>query len=420
MDAHRGAGLQDAGEQHEGLGRPGRQQHLGRGPLVPAAHGGDGGPLVGVGAQAGQAAHEPARQPGGRRGAAHVDGEVQQPGGRLRVPVVAQVGLHLSRRRERPRGRRARGRARRGGRARARDRGVRVRRVVRVVVRGLGGADLVLEAGQGDAVRAGVAVHPQVTAVDLGPPLEDDTRQRVTRADQVGGADVDVRVLGGPRPGLRADPVGQHPGEQEPGQHDDPPEAQAQGAVQPGRHRRLGERHEGRLDRADRATLLQQAGGLRDLGVGVGIGRAAADQHDGRAGPVGAGDERLDPRLGDGEQLGGAAERAAVAEGQPRVAPLLAGERCRDVALAVPGRDEHERDDVDARVAGLDEAGDRVLDRRRRELEEAAGDVGERRLQLHPLDQLGELGAALRALGAVPDDEQGGAPAGGDGHGFSS
>jgi hypothetical protein len=70
-----------------------------------------------------------------------------------------------------------------------------VGRVVGVVVRRLRRADLVLEARQGDAVGAGVAVHPQVAAADLGPPLEHDARELVARAEQAGRAHVDVGVL---------------------------------------------------------------------------------------------------------------------------------------------------------------------------------------------------------------------------------
>jgi hypothetical protein len=83
--------------------------------------------------------------------------------------------------------------------------------------------------------------------------------------------------------------------------------------------------------------------------------------------------------------------------------------------LLWPGGHQHERDDVDRAVAGLDQPLHGVLDRRRRQLEEAAGDVGVRRAQLRTLDELGELRAAGLALGAVADDEQGGT-----GHGLSS
>ena len=94
------------------------------------------------------------------------------------------------------------------------------------------------------------------------------------------------------------------------------------------------------------------------------------------------------------------------------MAQLLAGERGRDVALAVTGADEHQRHDVDRAVPLRDEPRHGVLDGRRRELEEAALDVGVRRGLRHALHQLGELRDAVGALGAVADDEQGGPHAG--------
>src|SRR3954471_23768839 len=62
---------------------------------------------------------------------------------------------------------------------------VSVRRVVRVVVRGLRGAHLVLEAGQQHPVRAGVAVHPDVAVQRLPVALDDQPGQLVGVA-QVG------------------------------------------------------------------------------------------------------------------------------------------------------------------------------------------------------------------------------------------
>ena len=100
------------------------------------------------------------------------------------------------------------------------------------------------------------------------------------------------------------------------------------------------------------------------------------------------------------------AERAAVPELQARVAQPLARQRRRDVALAVAGGDEHERDDVDGAGARGGEPVNGVLDRRRGELEEPALHVDVGQPLRHPLDELGELRAALLALGPVSDDEQ--------------
>src|SRR5436190_17388855 len=56
---------------------------------------------------------------------------------------------------------------------------VPVGRVVRVVVRGLGSGELVLEPGQQHAVGAGVAVHPDVAPQRLPVALDDETGQLV-------------------------------------------------------------------------------------------------------------------------------------------------------------------------------------------------------------------------------------------------
>jgi hypothetical protein len=138
-------------------------------------------------------------------------------------------------------------------------------------------------------------------------------------------------------------------------------------------------------------------------------------QDDGCVGPLLARDLLLEAPPGEGQKVWVAAERPAVPERQARVAQLLALERGGDVALAVPGGHEHERDDVDRAVARPDQPLHGVLDGRRRQLEEAAGDVRVRRAQLRPVDELGELRTAGRALGAVADDEQGRT-----GHGLSS
>src|SRR6266568_4468034 len=58
--------------------------------------------------------------------------------------------------------------------------------VARVEVRHLGAADLVGEAGQGDTVRAGVAIHPDVAAHCLVISLKDKVSQFVAVADELG------------------------------------------------------------------------------------------------------------------------------------------------------------------------------------------------------------------------------------------
>jgi len=86
------------------------------------------------------------------------------------------------------------------------------------------------------------------------------------------------------------------------GLEDDPPGAQQSQAFQDGRHRRLGERDERRLDPGVPAPLPQQPGDLGDLGVRVRVRGSPADQRDVRARAVVARQRRVDPLLDDVEQ----------------------------------------------------------------------------------------------------------------------
>ena len=152
------------------------------------------------------------------------------------------------------------------------------------------------------------------------PPAISPQRSTTSRASRSPGpisparCSVDVRVRRRPLLRLRGDPVGQHAGEQEERQHDDPRVAEPGGAVQAGGHRRLREADERRLDRPDPAALEQQAGGLGDLGVGVGVGRAAPDQHHGGLAPLLARDDGLEP-LARGPRAAAGAGRAAGRSG---------------------------------------------------------------------------------------------------------
>src|SRR5690349_12720667 len=69
---------------------------------------------------------------------------------------------------------------------------VSVSRVVGVVMRALGQADAVLEAGQRDPVDAGVAVHPDVTGQCLLVPLDHQLGQPVAVADHLAASDVEL------------------------------------------------------------------------------------------------------------------------------------------------------------------------------------------------------------------------------------
>jgi len=83
----------------------------------------------------------------------------------------------------------------------------------------------------------------------------------------------------------------------------------------------------------------------------------------------------------------------------------LTGQRRGHVTLGVAGADQDQGYGDEAPVAAVVELGDGVGHQRRRQLEEAAGDV-ERRDLGHQVDEGAELRHAVVALGAVADDDQ--------------
>ena len=80
FDDQRSAALDRAGDEGERLGTPGGRQHHRRVDPVSAGDRVAGRRRVGVGAEPGDAVGEFAGQPGGRRGQAHVDREVDEVG----------------------------------------------------------------------------------------------------------------------------------------------------------------------------------------------------------------------------------------------------------------------------------------------------------------------------------------------------
>ena len=92
MHHHRPARpAQGLGEQHEGLGGAGGEQHLGRIAAVPGGDRGGRRGRVRVRREVGQRLRDRAGQPGRQRLPAHVDGEIDQPVADLGVAVVAKI-----------------------------------------------------------------------------------------------------------------------------------------------------------------------------------------------------------------------------------------------------------------------------------------------------------------------------------------
>ena len=280
-----------------------------------------------------------------------------------------------------------------------------------MVVRDLRPPHLVGEAGQRHPVGAGVAVHPDVAAQRLVVALEHQPGEFGAVADEPGYPDVEVAVPGGELARLRRHPVRQHPGEQEVRGDDDAAGAQPAGPVQGRGHRRLGQRDERVLHARVAPALPQQPGHFGDLGVRVGVGGPAAGQDHPGVLPGRPGECGVDPCLEKVLQHRMRAERAPVARGQAGMAAEFPGQSGWDVALAVAGRGEDQRD-RDHRAAGRrgrGQPGDRIGHGWPGQFDEPAGHGGDAvpGAGADPLDEPGELGNPRGAAGPVPDDQQG-------------
>ena len=275
-------------------------------------------------------------------------------------------------------------------------------------MRRLRGTDAGLVTGKRDAVHAGVAVHPDVAGERLAIALLDEGGQLVAVADHVGHADVDIGVGRGVLRCLGDDPGGQDAGEEEVRRDDNAAGAEQLRAPQRGGDRRRRERDERQLHAVVPASLPQQPGHLRDLGVGVRVAGTAADEHHCRPLARRTVQCGVDPFLEQRQQERVRAERTAVRVGEAGMAYLLAGHRTGDVALAVSGRDEDERHGDQVPVPARDELADGLGERRRRQLDEPAGHV-DLRCGLpfaEPLHERSELPDAGLDPGAVADDDE--------------
>src|SRR5215212_4770935 len=98
--------------------------------------------------------------------------------------------------------------------------------LVGVVVGGRGGANLLLEAGESDAVDADVAVHADVALKRLAVALEYEIRDPRVGTEVASVADLEAGVLSGEPLGLFPDAPLQDAGEEEVGEDGDAPDAE--------------------------------------------------------------------------------------------------------------------------------------------------------------------------------------------------
>src|SRR5215204_2528594 len=133
---------------------------------------------------------------------------------------------------------------------------------VRVVVGRRLGADLLLEAREGDAVDAHVAVHADVPGQSLCGTLDHKVSYSSGWPEVSCVAHLDAGVRQGECFALPADTLLEDAGKQEVGEDHDVPGAEFEAAIQP--FRNVGLRHAdvSTLDYGVRASLVEQAGYL--------------------------------------------------------------------------------------------------------------------------------------------------------------
>ena len=373
----RASRAQHAGEQHERLGGAGRQQHLVVGPAVPA------------GDRLARAAPGRGRRPR----LAHAVTEQRRPATAGGVP-----GRTFTARSTRPGPTSASPWWHRPGpmsRSVPSSVAVDVGRVVRMVVGVLRGADPVLEAGHRDPVEAGVAVHPDVA--DAAPPRTARAPGRpapsqspMTSAQRTSSSGCAART-GRPAATMRS---GSTPANRKYGSttmRSAPRRRQRSSAAgTPGSasddERRLDAR-EPRPSHSSRATLATSAlasGSVdpRPTSTTVGAGALGAGRARRRGAPraaaAGSGAGRADGRRRRSGR-GGAAARGPARPG------------CRPCACRrrpAPAARRRAR-----RCPAATSSATASVQRRRRQLDEAAGDVdGQRgRARSDPVDELAEL-----------------------------
>ncbi len=144
-------------------------------------------------------------------------------------------------------------------------------------------AHLLLVAGEPDPVGADVAVHADVALAGLPVALDHEVGQAGVGAEVGGDGDGHVGMGVGPRGGVGGDAVDERALEQEQGDDGDGLRPQGAGPVEGVVEVGAGHGHEGGVDGAEAAAVLEEAGELHEVGAGVGVGGAPSDDDDGVA-----------------------------------------------------------------------------------------------------------------------------------------
>ncbi len=273
-----------------------------------------------------------------------------------------------------------------------------------VVVALLRQADRGLVADHARAVLAQEAVHVDVARMDPLDPLDEAVEHQRVVAEVGGLEQLDLGMARRRLVGLAVDPPHQDAGEQEPGEHDDPAEAETRRALEQRIDARVGEPAVADLGPAEAHALPQHPRDLGDVAVGVGVRGAAPDHREQRLGARHRGgrlvDRFSDPVARRGEQLGVDAEVAAEVDLQAMQGGVGVQHRGH-VVLDVAGGEQHARHREHVAHALRPQAVEAVVQDRPRELEEAALDRVVRQARDQARDQALELGHRVDIARAV-------------------
>ncbi len=267
-------------------------------------------------------------------------------------------------------------------------------------------ADLVLVARQPHAVRAQVAVHAHVAVQRLAVALDHEPGEPPVRADVRGGENLQPRMVRRVLVRLRVDARHEDAGEQEERHDRDPFRAEAPAAFERLLHGRLRDARERRLHQPQPAVVREQPRELVEVGSGVRVRRAAADEHDG--GVLGDVAERgASTLLDDVEHDRLDAQIAPHVEVHARMARARARERRGPVVLQVPRGEQHERDGDHFAAPLRDELVDPGVHERLGQLDEPEPDRQLARGLAHVAGERPELLQPVGVAGAVADDHEG-------------
>jgi hypothetical protein len=271
----------------------------------------------------------------------------------------------------------------------------------------------VLVSGQGRAVDAQVAVHDRLAGESLVVALQHHRGHGPHRAQIGAHGHLHVEMGPGPRAGLGADAVHQHPGEQEVGDHHHPPRPQPPAPVEHLGDRGRGQRHEGRLHPPEPPPVPHQAGHLAQVGVGVGVGGAPTheDHEDVAVSPLrGSGCPRRHrlpgAGLGQGQDGGVDAEVAGVPEHHARMALPGPAQGRGPVVLQMAGAEEDKGDGHHRRGAPRHQRLDALVEPGPGQLDESAAHRQAGGGVTHDAGQAPVLGHSRRGAAAVAHQHQ--------------